>query len=80
MADRRQQPRRIDIVEPCFVRMKVAGDSAWYGGRIFTALGMLHAECNGAACDPLQVWHGGNFVSEAEYRTLMATANTSKPF
>ena len=80
MVDRQQPARIVDQPEPCFVRMKIAGDRAWYAGRIFRVLGMLQAECNGVPCDPLAAWHGGDRISEAEYRSLLLTANSPKPF
>ena len=80
MRDRRQDPRMVDDPEPCFVRIRTEKGGPWYGARIFRSLGMLRGEINGADAAPLTIWHFGDRISEAEYNSLIAVANSPKPF
>lgn len=52
----------------------------WLAARIYRCLGMLSAEINGIPADPMQVWHGGSFITEAEYHALLKATNEPRPF
>lgn len=69
--DREQKSRVIDQPEPCFIRLKLVRGGPWVGARIFMRLGTMAAEINGKPADPMQVWHGGEFIDETRYNILM---------
>lgn len=80
MPDRRQPSRAVDSPVPCFIRLRTERHGPWLAARIYRALGMLCAEINGASADVYRVWASGDQISEKEYRVLLATANSPKPF
>ena len=80
MVDRRQPARLIDTPSPCFIRLRTVSKGPWYAARIYRCLGLLCGEINGSSADPMQIWHGGDQISEAEYHALLLAANTPKPF
>ena len=72
MSERARQPsRRIDAPEPGWFRLRLARGAPPVGARIYTRLGQLVAEINGAEADVDAVWTSGEAVSEAEYRRLI---------
>lgn len=78
--DRTQTSRRIDEPEPCFIRMRLITKGPFVGARIFLRLGMLAAEINGVASDPHQVWHAGEFITEAQYNMLISDDRRPNPW
>lgn len=72
MVDRTQPARIIDEPQPCFVRLRVVTGGPWVAARIFNRLGMLCAEINGRHADPMQVWHGGDQITEEQYSRMMS--------
>ena len=72
MSERARQPsRRIDAPEPGWFRLRLARGAPPVGARIYTRLGQLVAEINGAEADVDAVWTSGEAISEAEYRRLI---------
>jgi|SRR5579859_5385917 len=71
MVDRNQAPRVVDAPEPCFIRMRLVRNGVFVAARIFHRLGMLAGEINGQPADPMQIWHAGDFIDEAEYEQMM---------
>jgi hypothetical protein len=72
MSERARQPsRRIDAPEPGWFRLRLARAAPPVGARIYTRLGQLVAEINGAEADVDAVWTSGEAISEAEYRGLI---------
>ena len=72
MSERARQPsRRIDAPEPGWFRLRLARAAPPVGARIYTRLGQLVAEINGAEADVDAVWTSGEAISEAEYRRLI---------
>ena len=72
MSERARQPsRRIDAPEPGWFRLRLACAAPPVGARIYTRLGQLVAEINGAEADVDAVWTSGEAISEAEYRRLI---------
>jgi hypothetical protein len=74
MVDRNQPARIVDDPQPCFVRMQLVRNGVQVPARIFHRLGILMAEIAGMPADPLQVWHAGTLIDEAEYDRM-----TQKP-
>jgi hypothetical protein len=60
--------------------MRRGRGTPWLAARIFVRLGMLMAEIDGQPATPESVWHSGDVISEAEYRTLLRIAHEPKPF
>jgi hypothetical protein len=72
MSERARQPsRRIDAPEPGWFRLRLARAAPPVGARIYTRLGQLVAEINGAEAGVDAVWTSGEAISEAEYRRLI---------
>lgn len=80
MPDRTQQPRQIDAIEPCFVRLRTEKGGPWHGARIWRSLGMLRGEINGQPAEPERIWTSGDLITREEYDTLLRVANSPKPF
>lgn len=71
MVSHNQPARVVDDPQPCFVRMQLVRNGVFVAARIFHRLGMLVGEINGAAADPIDIWHAGTLIDEAEYEIMM---------
>lgn len=80
MVDRSQQPRAVDKPQPCFIRLRTERTGPWKAARIFYRLGMLMAEINESPASPDQIWHGGDIITEDEYKALLLAINSPRPF
>lgn len=80
MVDRNQAARMIDDPQPCFVRLRTESKGPWRAARIYYCLGILMAEINESPASPDHVWHGGDRITEAEYRALLLAINSPRPF
>lgn len=80
MVDRTQQPRLVDVPEPCWIRLRKPGDRRWHAARIFRVMGMLVGEISGAPASVDQIWHSGSRITEIEYDALLKATNEPKPF
>jgi hypothetical protein len=78
--NRRQSPRAIDAPEECHVRLRTERHGGYLPARIFTRLGLLTAEIDGAQASVESVWTSGETITKAQYDDLVRDRKRAKPF
>jgi hypothetical protein len=80
LVNRNQPSRRVDVPEPCFVRLRTERHGGYLPARIFTRLGVLTAEIDGHEVDVEAVWTAGEIITGEQWMKLVRDRSRAKPF
>lgn len=78
--NREQKSRVMDEPEECYIRLRLVRGGRFVGARIFRVLGMLQGEIDTKPADVFQIWHAGEFITEAQYNMLIGDDRRPNPW